>query len=235
MWVIGYGSLIFKPPPLVAFRVSGTIQGFLRRFWQSSSDHRGTPENPGRVATLVALEDLQQHPPFNNSIHSYELQNSAENGIGLERGIQDLSDFSDQDLKVWGVAYYIEPENVEEVRQYLDIREQDGYTLHTIEFHVHTVPENDENAQLVLSELPRAADGDLYIQSSVYIGTIDNPSFVGPESIEGTAKVIRGSRGPSGENFLYLEQLTTAVRALHPGQLSSDSYLEALTHLAAPL
>ncbi|AAS53555.1 AFR184Cp [Eremothecium gossypii ATCC 10895] len=58
-WVVGYGSLIYKPPPHYSQRVIGVVHGFRRRFWQSSSDHRGTPELPGRVATLVPAADAR--------------------------------------------------------------------------------------------------------------------------------------------------------------------------------
>jgi len=53
VWVFGYGSLVWRPDlPAVEERIA-VLPGAARRFWQGSPDHRGTPEAPGRVLTLV--------------------------------------------------------------------------------------------------------------------------------------------------------------------------------------
>nr|GAT46873.1 predicted protein [Mycena chlorophos] len=80
--VFGYGSLIFKPPPHVVAQVPGFLKGYVRRFAQKSHDHRGTPEHPGRVVTLVHKED-------------WDLFSSEDA-------------FPDEDI-VWGIAYTIDP------------------------------------------------------------------------------------------------------------------------------
>ncbi|KAK0730635.1 ChaC-like protein-domain-containing protein [Lasiosphaeris hirsuta] len=188
-WLFGYGSLIWKPPPHFDQRIPGWVTGYVRRFWQVCilfpEDHRGTPEAPGRVVTLIE--------------RSYWERLTDHHSSAPER--------------VWGIAYRIQPDHVDEVKDYLDIREINGYTIHYTPFH--PAPNTD------LSQRSP-------IQALVYIGTPENEQFVGPQDPQQLAEHIFQSHGPSGPNQEYLLRLEKALNELSPE--SGDEHVTDLSN-----
>lgn len=108
--------------------------------------------------------------------------------------------------RVWGAAYHIPAAKVPEVREYLDIREINGYSIQFTPF----VP----------------ADSSKEINTLVYIGLPSNPQFLGPQDPDALARHILKSRGPSGENREYLFQLEEALNEL--GKESRDAHISDL-------
>ncbi|KAG0362627.1 hypothetical protein BGZ54_008564, partial [Gamsiella multidivaricata] len=89
----------------------GYIKGHVRRFWQRSTDHRGTEEAPGRVVTLI---------PFNEFSERFTLHDQHS---------------TNQDDITWGIAYKIPESKVEETKAYLDHREKNGYETHFLDIY----------------------------------------------------------------------------------------------------
>jgi len=53
IWIFGFGSLVHTPGFEHDDIVKGYVRGWRRVWWQGSTDHRGTPEAPGRTVTLA--------------------------------------------------------------------------------------------------------------------------------------------------------------------------------------
>ncbi|KAJ5769314.1 hypothetical protein N7520_003873 [Penicillium odoratum] len=210
LWVFGYGSLIWKPPPHYDQRVPGYISGYVRRFWQSdpkltfarvafyfqaSTDHRGTPEQPGRVVTVIERQFWET----------------------LDDPLAQLESESDSTGKVWGAAYHIPATHAEEVHDYLDEREIDGYSAHYTPFY----PVSGDGST---GELPGQ---DLICM--VYIGQPTNPQFLREEAQrepQDVAQVISAGHGLSGKNTEYLYLLEKALEGIGLG--SADVHVTDL-------
>ncbi|KAK7740028.1 hypothetical protein SLS62_011144 [Diatrype stigma] len=149
-------------------------------------DHRGTPSAPGRVVTLIDRAHWSS--------------------------LSDAHDSAPE--RVWGVAYRIEADRVAEVKEYLDIREINGYSIHYAPFIPASAGDGNGNGS---------------IRTLVYIGTPDNPQFVGPrEGPQALAEIIYQSEGPSGLNRDYLFGLERALDELSPE--SGDAHVTDLSN-----
>ncbi|KAJ0341071.1 hypothetical protein COL922a_002766 [Colletotrichum nupharicola] len=179
-WLCGYGYVESRDrslPPSAPYPTPVTSHVVLT---VTSQDHRGTPEAPGRVATLIERSYWEKLTDHHDSAPD----------------------------RVWGVAYRIKADKIAEVKDYLDIREINGYSIHYAPFY--------------------PADGTEPIRTLVYIGTPDNDQFVGPQDPQKLAEHIYKSRGPSGLNIDYLLGLEKALDELSPE--SGDVHITDLSN-----
>lgn len=110
LWIFGYGSLVWRPAFPHRRRCRASIEGFARRFWQASTDHRGVPDQPGRVVTLVDESILPALEP----------------------------DY--RPAPCWGTAYEVPRDDPDDVLSGLDHRERGGYLRVTLPLRLFDEP-----------------------------------------------------------------------------------------------
>ena len=192
--IFGYGSIIFKPPPHVISYTLGYIHGFVRRFALHSEDHRGTPERPGRVVTLVSADYWHSLP--------------------------GADDAPEGDI-VWGLSYTIDPAHADKVRAYLDDREKNGYT--PLWAPIHGYYGSSEEPQVLVPEalvyvgLP---DNEAFVgpqpldELAERIHTCHGPSGPNEEYLLRLAEAVRILTPESKDNHLFaLEEKVLALKA----------------------
>lgn len=97
------------------------------------------------------------------------------------------------------------------MKEYLDIREINGYSIQYAQFN--------------------PADTSVKpFSCMVYIGLPDNPQFLGAQEPQALAKHIVGSVGPSGPNKEYLYMLEQALNEL--SSESGDAHISDLANRA---
>ena len=110
--------------------------------------------------------------------------------------------------KCYGMAYQIASTDQDETLQYLDFREQKGYSLLTENIHFFD---------------------DTQTPALVYIASSQNPHFLGPAAAKDIANQIIKSIGPSGSNLEYFIKLRSALQQFAPPE---EHIEEIFTHLA---
>ncbi|XP_050354867.1 uncharacterized protein LOC126776409 isoform X3 [Nymphalis io] len=126
-----------------------TVHFWFQRFHSGNFDLQNQPR--GRPETKVENEELKAIVEADSS------QSTSEIAAVFRPGrVVTLIPADDPSSKVWGVAYKIRTEDVEQVTNHLDFREKNGYSKKT--FHP-----KDSNLEPIILTL--------------YVATMDNESY----------------------------------------------------------
>ncbi|KAG2387048.1 hypothetical protein C9374_002083 [Naegleria lovaniensis] len=186
IYLFGYGSLIWKADFQFSQKYRGYIQGYKRRFWQISRDHRGNFEFPGRVLTVVTEADYRHQI----------LQYGENSKVAIEE-----KEFDAKDINLYGMCYLIPRDIALQTFKLLDYREKGGYFRTLTTCYLVKDDNSIEEKKAIL-----------YVGST---NTHENTEFIGP-SVNGLvddAAIIYKAIGPSGKNSEYLFQLTERLRS----------------------
>lgn len=209
LWIFGYGSLCWKADFPHDESFVGRVYGWRRFFAQRSTDHRGTPEASGLVATLLSEEQCVSF------------------GVG-----------TDEPASCVGMCYRVSKESVESVLSQLDFREKGGYSRSAVDVLRVGDGEAGAPAPvraLLYTATPdnpgfdrqvRGAAPPLHARTSLTAARAQALL-----DLDAAAATISRAIGPSGSNREYLLELS---RFLHSVGERDDHIESLVARLSAP-
>ncbi|PAA63547.1 hypothetical protein BOX15_Mlig028730g1 [Macrostomum lignano] len=200
--IFGYGSLIWKPNFPFKSRTVGYIKGYERRFYQGTTTHRGTPEWPGRVATLIeAKPGTVEENPSNIAITS-----------GCTSPL------------VWGVAYELRGlADIRSALAHLAEREMilGGYRFDCVQFYPY----------LGRRAKPEDVAAAAY-SVQVYIAEPGNDQYLGSAPLDIQAYQIARAEGFCGRNIEYVKKVAVFMLEEVPNGQDKDRHVFELVRRA---
>ncbi|XP_032782840.1 putative glutathione-specific gamma-glutamylcyclotransferase 2 isoform X3 [Daphnia magna] len=124
---------------------------------------------------------------------------------------------NDPEDKVWGVAYELPEDQVDQIKGRLDEREKRYQTNLNVPFYPKQISSNKSSVLV-----------------HVYVAPTFGPLFLGETDAVAMAEQIKSARGPSGDNLDYLAKLFEFMRDEVGSDAEEDTHLTMLFRLCFP-
>ena len=207
IWIFGFGSLLWKREGDFATQ-HAALGGWVRRFYQASPDHRGSPSRLGRVCTVVPVARHARHcgvhfpcPLTRAAVQQWLSREPC--AAADEGGAVEEEAMEGEDPVVHGMVYKLEGADAAAHVARLCKREAGGYSARCV--------------RCVLGS------GEV-ITAHTFVG--EPGQFYQPGTPAELARIIASARGASGENVEYLLLVRDALQQLGVKDKALDALVE---------
>jgi len=235
MWIFGYGSLVWKADFPYVKKIVGFVKGYERKFWQASIDHRGVPEKPGRVVTLVPAKD----PDTRVWGTAYKIHRRDVDYVVKHLDLREVMGYEKVPETFHPIPNH--PMN-SEVDSLTSSFSSGGSSEAESPIHIYQCSDSDSGhgSQVSTDNDTSKSDPNSDIESSdeeiesyedikfgrpirvtMYFGSDTNEHFMGPAPLEEIAAQIFECSGYSGRNRDYLYNLAETMREICDEALDS--------------